>query len=93
MKIECNLYGPAGESFGRQHATVEVAGDATVGDVLDVLVERAPDLEEVLFSDDGTIADSLGVIVNHRNVSRSRGLETPVDDGDEVLITPPIAGG
>jgi molybdopterin synthase sulfur carrier subunit len=93
MRVECNLYGPVEKTLGQRHVTVEVAGDATVGDVLDVLVERAPDLEEVLFSDDGTIADSLGVIVNHRNVSRSRGLETPVDDGDEVLITPPIAGG
>jgi molybdopterin converting factor small subunit len=47
----------------------------------------------VLFTEEGKIADSLGIIVNHRNVSRSQGLETPVSAGDEILITPPIAGG
>ncbi|MFT4947836.1 MAG: hypothetical protein ACI8TL_002085, partial [Natronomonas sp.] len=48
MRVECNLYGPVEKTLGQRHVTVEVAGDATVGDVLDVLVERAPDLEEVL---------------------------------------------
>lgn len=93
MNVECNLYGPVEESFGQRHVTVQVESDATVGDVLDVLVERAPGLQEVLFSEDGTVADSLGVIVNRRNVSRARGLDTPVNADDEILITPPIAGG
>jgi MoaD family protein len=93
MQIECNLYGPVQESFGQRHATVEVAADATVEDVLDVLVATAPDLQEVLFDEEGEIAESLGVIVNKRNVSRAQGLETPVNPGDEILVTPPIAGG
>jgi MoaD family protein len=90
MKIECNMYGPVEEAFGQRHAAVQVEQKATVGDVLNILVERAPDLREVLFTEEGKIADSIGIIVNHRNVSRSQGLETPVNAGDEILITPPV---
>jgi molybdopterin converting factor small subunit len=35
----------------------------------------------------------VGIFVNGRSVRQLSGLQTPVGEGDEIRLTPPIAGG
>ncbi|MFC6719860.1 ubiquitin-like small modifier protein 1 [Natrialbaceae archaeon GCM10025810] len=93
MEIVCKLYGPPQEIVGRKRVRCAVDDGATVEDVLDALIDEHPDLEESLYDADGSLRDSIGVLANRTNITRREGLSTPVDDGDELLITPPVHGG
>lgn len=42
---------------------------------------------------DGGLSHQIIVLVNGRNVLHLRGLETPLDDDDEISIFPMVAGG
>lgn len=73
-------------------AIVKVSG-ATVGDVLRALVDRYPDLEANLYTDDGTLRQFVNVYVGEDDIRYRDGVETTLSDGDEVSIVPSIAGG
>jgi adenylyltransferase/sulfurtransferase len=65
----------------------------TVGQALDVLFGRHDRLKAQLLSPDGTLRSFVNVYVNDDDARDKQGLETPVKDGDTVLIVPAIAGG
>jgi sulfur-carrier protein len=71
---------------------VEVAG-ATVGQALDALLEQHPGLREQVFTGDGSLNRFVNVYVNGRDVRYEQGLETPVEEADEVILLPAMAGG
>jgi molybdopterin converting factor small subunit len=48
-------------------------------------------LKPRIFREDGSVW--VGVFVNGRNVRQGEGLATPLKDGDEIRLLPPIAGG
>jgi MoaD family protein len=64
---------------------------ATVGEALADCIAREPRLRTRIFRDDGSLW--VGVFLNGRNVRQGQGLDTPLSDGDEIRILPPIAGG
>lgn len=63
----------------------------TVREVLDDCCVSRPALAGRLLSPDG--AQLVGVFLNGRSVRQLAGLDSAVSDGDEIRITPPIAGG
>ena len=71
----------------------ELAADgATVGEVLDDLVERYPPLAGQLLQD-GELAPFVNVFVGGEDVRTRDGLDTSVGDGDQVILLPAMAGG
>lgn len=93
MEVVCKLYGPPREAVGEKRVCYDVPTGATVEDVLGTAIEAHPSLEESLYAEDGTLRESIGVLTNRTNISQREGLATPVEEGDELLITPPIHGG
>lgn len=93
MQVVCKLYGPPREAVGEKRVRYDVATGATVEDVLGAVIDDHPGLADTLYADDGTLLDSIGVLTNKTNVNQREGLSTPVEDGDELVITPPIHGG
>jgi molybdopterin synthase sulfur carrier subunit len=71
---------------------VEAAG-ADVGEVLRALTAAHPATEEQLFGPDGDLNRYVNVYLNDEDVRVLKGLETPVGDGDTVIIMPAMAGG
>jgi molybdopterin converting factor small subunit len=69
---------------------LECAG-ATVGEALADCLEKEPRLRSRIFREDGSLW--VGVFLNGRNVRQKGGLDSPLADGDELRILPPIAGG
>jgi adenylyltransferase/sulfurtransferase len=65
----------------------------TVGQALNVLFGRHDRLKAQLLAPDGTLRSFVNVYVNDDDARDKQGLETPVKDGDTVLIVPAIAGG
>jgi MoaD family protein len=75
---------------GEAETTVEDAG--TVGEVLDGLYERYDGLRERI-AEDGDLRRFVNVYVGGEDIRFLDGLETAVEDGDEVTILPAVAGG
>ena len=70
---------------------VEASG-GTVRDVLADLVSRFPSLGSRVI-EDGDLARFVNVYVGGEDVRTREGLDTPVTDGDTVILLPAVAGG
>jgi MoaD family protein len=65
---------------------------STVGEVLDALYERYGELRNRI-SEDGGLRRFVNVYVDGEDIRFLDGLDTEVQDGDEVTILPAVAGG
>ena len=77
------------ETGGERQVT---ASGSTVRELLDDLISRFPGLRTQLVEDD-EIAPFVNVYVEGEDVRTLEGLETPVQDGDTVILLPAMAGG
>jgi sulfur-carrier protein len=64
---------------------------ATVAEALADCVAKEPRLRDRVYRDDGSVW--VGVFLNGKNVRQVGGLDSQINDGDEIRILPPIAGG
>ncbi len=71
--------------------SVEASG-ATLAEVIDDLEAKHNGIKERLVNDD-KLHRFVNVYVNDEDVRFSGGLQTTVDDGDDVTILPAVAGG
>lgn len=72
----------------------EVAADgASVGEVLRALAAAHPATQTQLFSGEGELNRYVNVYLNDEDVRVLQGLETPVGEGDTLVILPAMAGG
>jgi sulfur-carrier protein len=71
---------------------VEAPG-TTVGEVIERLVDRYPDLGAQLHGPDGELHRFVNVYLNGRDVRYLRGLATEVGERDTLIILPAMAGG
>ena len=65
---------------------------ATVGDALDAVFAKHDGLRERI-TEDGDLRRFVNVYVSGEDIRFQEGLETEVNDGDEVTILPAVAGG
>ncbi len=87
VKIPTQLRNVTG---GEAEASVDDA--TTVGEVLDGLYERYDGLRDRI-AEDGDLRRFVNVYVEGEDIRFLDGLETGVEDGDEVTILPAVAGG
>ena len=84
VRVSAALLYPAGP------ADVEARG-GTVAEVIADCCAGRPGLAPRVLGDDGR--QLVGIFLNGRSIRQLEGLRTPVADGDEIRLTPPIAGG
>ncbi|HET7120261.1 MAG TPA: ubiquitin-like small modifier protein 1 [Solirubrobacterales bacterium] len=72
-------------------AEVQVEG-SNVGEALDAVFAAYGDLRERI-TQDGTLRRFVNVYVSGEDIRFQQGLETAINDGDEVTILPAVAGG
>jgi molybdopterin synthase sulfur carrier subunit len=61
--------------------------------VLDQLAAAYPGLREKVFRGEDELQGGVGLFINGRSTRFLDGLSTPVREGDEVALVPPIGGG
>jgi len=65
----------------------------TVGEVLDALVERFPDLGPLVMTAPRTLRPMIAVMVDGRDIRHLQGLGTALTAASTIDIFPPVAGG
>jgi adenylyltransferase/sulfurtransferase len=75
---------------GQSEIQVEAA---TAGEALDQLTSTHAELRKHLFNDQNTLRNFVNVYVNDEDIRHTDGPNTPVKEGDTILIVPSIAGG
>ena len=87
--IQVKLFGNLRSKVGQ--ATVEASG-ATIRQVLSNLCATFPELEKAIFDQD-QLQSYVRVMINGRDIELGQGLDSLVNESDQVAIFPPIAGG
>lgn len=73
-------------------STVDVEG-STVDEALRTLVDQYPDLADNLYNDDDELRQFVNVYVDDEDVRFGNGVNTSLEEGNEISIVPSIAGG
>jgi molybdopterin converting factor subunit 1 len=81
MRVKIVYFGILRDMAGHDHETAELNDGARLSDLYSQLAKRIPGLEK--------FANSLALSINYEYSS----LETPLRDGDEVALLPPVSGG
>ncbi len=81
VEVSVRYFAMIREIVGQSSDTRSVPDGATVGDLLDALIQKYPRLER--------IKPVTMLMVNQRYVPASH----PLQDGDEVALIPPVSGG
>lgn len=66
---------------------------SSVGETITQVCTQYPAIGERLLDDGGQPHRFVNVFVNGEDVRLLGGVDTPVGDGDEVIIVPAVAGG
>jgi len=91
MPIKVLIPTPLRPYAGKQ-STIEVNAK-TVGEALNDLVAKHPDLRKHLFSEDGKLRSFVNVYLNDEDIRYLNKDATPVKETDTITIVPSVAGG
>lgn len=90
MSIKVHIHKSHRQSAGG-FSVVNVKGK-TVGQCLDNLIKKHPDMKEKLFDKKGNLLNVIEIYVNLESAYPNE-LAKKVSDGDEIYLTAKLAGG
>jgi adenylyltransferase/sulfurtransferase len=79
-------------SYTSGKSEVKVSG-GTVAEAVGNLTAEFPALKPHLFKDDGDLRAFVNLFKGEDNINDLQGLQTPLGEGDRLMIIPSIAGG
>ncbi|MGD2142217.1 MAG: MoaD/ThiS family protein [Candidatus Bathyarchaeota archaeon] len=92
MKVRVRVFGDLVPIIGKNHG-LELEEEATVGVLAGVIADRAGLKRPGYLGNYRIIGGDLAILVNGRNIDLLDGIETRLQDGDEIVFMPPAAGG
>jgi len=91
--MEWRLFATLAEAAGDSTVTVDIAGEATLREAFDALLEAYPDLEPEVLDEDEQLYDHVHVLVDGSDPFIEEGWTTVVDEDTELALFPPVSGG
>lgn len=79
-------------SFTNRRSEIELGG-SSVAEVIQALADEYPETKKAIFDEEGKPRPFINVFVGERNIKNLQGYDTPVQDGDVIMLIPAIAGG
>ncbi|MFW6436796.1 MAG: ubiquitin-like small modifier protein 1 [Halococcoides sp.] len=89
--MEWRLFGQIAESAGASAVAIDPDAVETVGDALEALFDRHPDLRATTMAD-GDLRPHVSLLVDGENVGQADG-EIPIEEDTELALLPPMTGG
>jgi sulfur-carrier protein len=95
MKVTLHTTLGIKDVIGQRLMEIELPHGSTIEDFLAYMRERwGNKLSTRLFHpDSGAVLPYVRIMVNGQTIDFLQGIETPLKEGDEVLILPPASGG
>ena len=78
--------------YAEGQSEISVQG-LTVGEALNDLVTQYPALRKHLFAETNELRPFVNLFLGDEDVRPLQGVDTPLKDGDKLMIIPSIAGG
>lgn len=78
--------------YAEGQSEVSVQG-ANVGEALDDLITQFPSLKKHLFTETDQLRPFVNLFLGDEDMRHLQGVETPLKEGDKLMIIPSIAGG
>lgn len=80
------------EILGKERE-LEIKTAATAKELLEELARVSPRFKEAAFDESGALRDYVLLMVNRKRIDPLQDLSRPLQEGDELAIFPPLAGG
>lgn len=91
MQLTVKAFALLKERLGTGQVVVELKDGATLGDLIRTLASQfGRDLENILLTDDGALADEVVVSLNDNKVDRA---DAKLQEGSIIFFIPPLSGG
>jgi len=91
LKVTVRFFAYFRDLFKGRVEQIELQSGSSMGDLLNLLCD-SPRRREQIF-DGGEIKPHMLVLKNGRHIRHLGGLETKLDEGDAIVIIPPVGGG
>lgn len=91
MAVTVRLPGSLRQFTGGQRAVQVQSG--SVGGAIEALCSTYPAVGERVLDEGGRPHRFVNLYVNGEDVRLLQGVETPLQDGDEIILAPAVAGG
>lgn len=92
MRVKVRAFGRLMHLLGNE-LEVDLKSDAKVKDLLAKLKEKIITLDEHTLTRYERDEPELTILLNGRNIHALKKLQTPLKDGDLVVLLPPVIGG
>ncbi len=79
-------------AYTNGQSEVNVSG-SNISDALADLTTQYPALKPHLFNDGGDLRPFVNLFVGENNIKDLQGVDTPIKDGEKIMLIPSIAGG
>ena len=91
MKVK--IYATLRPLVGAPTLDLRAGAGSTVGQALQEILHRWPQLRPELMDSEGQLSDRIHLFLNGRDVRYLDGLDTVIPAGAELRIFPPVGGG
>ena len=78
---------------GKREEVVTLRANAKIGDLVEHLCSRSPDLKRSLVDEQGRKYGSLLIAINGKTIEGLDGMQTSLTSGDKIVFAPPYQGG
>jgi len=92
MMVHLKAFASFKDILGKEK-DVDIKEGSSVGELLEDLSSRNARLKDAVFDETGQLRDYVILMKNRKSIEHMEGLNTKLNEGDEVAILPPVAGG
>jgi sulfur-carrier protein len=92
MTVRIRFFAGFREMFGTDIET-EVATGMTLISLVTSITKKNPEGYDAIFDEKGTFREFVILMKNGKRIDSVDAVITPVSDGDEIAVFPPVAGG
>ena len=93
LRVKVEFFSDLREIVGEREKMLEFDNPPTIREVLDLLVKRYGRKIGKKIFDGGKLSEYYIFLLNGQNIRFLKGMDTTLEDRDELAILPPVSGG